>query len=310
MNIIEKKEDLLNLKCNKFKGELPIMENSKIVFNGSNNILFCDKSVILNNSIIEFNGDNSIIFLASNIHKYCLSLSINHNSTLYIDKNNYFNGNIHIILSEESNLIIGKNSLFSFGIWLRTADPHLIYDNKTKFRINKSKSIYIGDHVWIGQNALLLKGTNIDSGSIVGAASVISGKKIKNNSIYGGNPAKLLKKNIFWDESCVHKWKKSDTKNSLEYNKFISNKPNLTKDQFIYKYNKEESINYDEIEKNLKIKNVNERYKYISNLYKNENKNRFVHNIKKKKKSQLNKYIHIFFRNKPPKKLEFTYFKN
>lgn len=298
MNIIEKKEDLLKLENNTFKGNLPEMNNSKIIFNGNNNILFCDKKVILNNSIIEFNGDNSIIFLASNSHEYRLSFSVNHNSTLYIDKNNYFNDKLHVILSEESNLIIGKNSLFSFGIWIRTADPHLIYDSKTRLRINKSKSVYIGDHVWIGQDALILKGTKIDSGSIIGAASVVSGKIIKNNRVYAGNPVKLVRRNIFWNESCVHKWKKNNTKNSLDYDKFISKKPNLTKTQFIYKYNKKESIGYDEIEKNLKDKNIDERYEYILNLYKNEDKNRFVNKIKKKRKNILNKYILLLKRKR------------
>ena len=46
---------------------------------------------------------------------------------------------------------------------IRTADPHIIYDIHRK-RINPSKSVFIGDHVWCGQNVLLLKGCRVGSG--------------------------------------------------------------------------------------------------------------------------------------------------
>ncbi|MFX3627504.1 hypothetical protein ACD574_02860 [Campylobacter sp. LH-2024] len=60
-------------------------------------------------------------------------------------------------------------------------------------RVNFGKSIYIGDHVWYGQEVAILKGSFIASGSTLGAKSVISGTKFS-NSIYAGNPSKLIKK--------------------------------------------------------------------------------------------------------------------
>ena len=150
-------------------------------------------------------------------------------------KNNYMNGTLHVLISERKHCLIGNNCLFSTDIWIRNADPHLIYDISTMKRINSTKSVFIGDHVWIGQSALLLKGTRIDSGSIIGAMSVVSGKKIANNSIWAGNPVRMVKKNIFWNESCVHKWNMLQTKKSKEYSEFIAGK-DLLVDEFIYKY--------------------------------------------------------------------------
>lgn len=276
---IKESKELLRLKDNKFEGTLPKLTNSKIVFYGKNNILYCDKNVNLVNSTLEFKGDNSVIYLKESNQEYKLSFTMNNNTNAYIGKNNYFNGNLYCVLSEETNLFIGNNCLFSFGIWIRTADPHLIYDSNTFKRLNYSKSVYIGDHIWVGQNAMILKGTNIDSGSIIGAQSVVSNKTINNNTIWAGNPAKKVKENIFWDGKCVHLWTKEDTKKSSNYNDLIKNTKNK-KTQYIYNYSSNSCINYSYIE-TIFNENPNEIIKKLSLL--KEDKNRFVHNVKSKK---------------------------
>lgn len=149
-----------------------------------------------------------------------MNISVNHDCIVGIGRNNYFNGRLNIIVSEQSNVIIGEQSLFSFGIWIRTADPHLIYAADSHCRINHSKDVIIGDHIWVGQNALILKGTYVGSGSIIGAASVASGKLIPSNVSYAGNPAKVVRREIFWEGSCVHAWTSKET---LEHEKYESN---------------------------------------------------------------------------------------
>lgn len=82
-------------------------------------------------------------------------------------------------MSEHKHCFIGDNCMFSFDILIRNSDHHLIYDCENNKRINPTKSVFIGDHVWIGQLVNILKGTRIDSGSIVGASSVVAGKKYR-----------------------------------------------------------------------------------------------------------------------------------
>lgn len=52
--------------------------------------------------------------------------------------------------------------------------------------------IIIGNNVWIGKNAIILKGVHIGDGSIVAAAAVVT-KNCPPNSIIAGNPAKVVK---------------------------------------------------------------------------------------------------------------------
>ena len=261
---ISKQRELLKVKNNVFIGNLPKMINSKIIFNGKNNILFCDENVCLEDSILNFECNNSVIYLSSNKHKYKIKVDIRNNSVFYIGENCYFNNLANIYLSEEKNIIIGSNCLFSINIFMRTADPHLIYDINTHKRINLSKSIYVGDHVWIGQDTLILKGSTIGSGTIIGACSLVSNKKLNSNCIYAGNKLRLIKENIFWDGKCVHKWTDTTTEKYM----FDSN------DEFIYKNNK--INNFAIIEDNLnKLVTSEEKFRYINKKMKIKDNNRF-----------------------------------
>jgi len=58
-----------------------------------------------------------------------------------------------------------------------------------------SSSIIIGDNVWIGRGCIILPGTVIGNGVVVGANSTIKGI-LNENTIYAGNPAKEIKKRL------------------------------------------------------------------------------------------------------------------
>lgn len=259
-------EELLNLKENEFIGELPKLTNSQININGKNNIFVCEENVNLWNSKIDFNGDNSVLYLSSNTFDYALNISINGNNVCFIGKNNYFNGMSTIVLSESKNVIIGEDCLFSYGISIRVADAHLIYHTKTKERLNFSKSIFIGDHVWLGQSAMILKGTRIGSGSIIGAGSVLSNKIVPSNTTFAGSPARLTKNDTFWVGYSVHPW---DEFTTLKYSKY-------TTDNFIYETD-DDTLDFEDVDYDLdEFENPKNILTYIESNLLEAGKNRFA----------------------------------
>ncbi|MBQ2841732.1 MAG: acyltransferase [Clostridia bacterium] len=268
MQRITCKEDFSLLENgNRIMGICPEMNNSSVTFSGKNNILFCSEGVKLANSSINFKADNSIVYLCAGKHDYKLNLTLYNDSVFYSGKDCYFNGVLTVALSERKHFVMGNDCLLSFGIWIRNADPHLIYDADTRERINPTKSIFIGDHVWLGQSAMILKGTEIESGSIIGAMSVVSGKKIPHNSSWAGNPAKKIRDKIFWEGSCVHAWTDEKTKNSMHYDN----------DCYIYSHTPEEYISFEEIDRKLDAAiPASEKLDFLDSLSENNNKNRFA----------------------------------
>lgn len=225
------------------------INNSKIIFNGSGNILVVEDGVNLNSSTVLFNGSNAVCYLSASKHPYYINLTVNNNSCIFFGRDSYINGTMTLITSEQQNIIIGNEGLFSFGIFIRTADPHLIYDCASGKRINPSKSVFIGDHVWIGQNVLILKGSAVGSGAIVGGAALLSNKAIPSNTACGGNPAKIVRRGVFFSKECVHTWTNAQTEKYETMNT----------DRYIYS-NDADTVSMQKIDSDLKAcKNADER---------------------------------------------------
>lgn len=96
---------------------------------------------------------------------------------------------IHVADSIE----IGKNCAISWDVCIMDTDYHKFNDN-----ICKSKPVKIGNHVWIGCRSTILKGVTIGDGAVIAAGSVVT-KDVPANTCVGGNPAKILKENIYWE---------------------------------------------------------------------------------------------------------------
>lgn len=197
---------LLQLSENEFVGELPKMTNSQINFTGKNNILICEEGVHLWNSRIDFNLDNSILYLSGSCYDYSVNIALHKNNIGFIGKNNFFNGRTTFVLSEAKNIILGDNCFISYNVIFRTSDGHCIYKTDSKDRLNYAKSIYVGDHVWFGQNAMVFKGSKIGSGAIIGAGSVVSNKTIKSNTTAAGAPLRVIHEDTFWTPHSNHDW--------------------------------------------------------------------------------------------------------
>lgn len=96
------------------------------------------------------------------------------------------------ILNSRAHVEIGPRCMFSFGITLYQTDAHPIYELGTDRILNRVGTMKIGEHVWIGAQATLLKNVQIADGSLVGWGSVVSGRFETPHVIIAGNPARQI----------------------------------------------------------------------------------------------------------------------
>lgn len=93
-------------------------------------------------------------------------------------------------------ITIGNYCAISDNVQILDSDFHTItYDGITSIG---SKPIHIGNHVWIGRSAIILKGVTIGDGAIIGAGSVVT-RDIPPRCLAVGNPARVIKKDVEWD---------------------------------------------------------------------------------------------------------------
>lgn len=114
-----------------------------------------------------------------------------------IGHNTHFTGKIHIACIEGKQVHIGERCLFSDEITLRTGDSHSIL-NRDGMRINPADDIYIGEHVWVGQQVVILKGAHIGNKSIVGTRALVTGKMFEDGVVLAGSPAREIESNVSW----------------------------------------------------------------------------------------------------------------
>ncbi len=69
----------------------------------------------------------------------------------------------------------------------------LAHDASTKIFLNYTRlgKIKIGNNVFVGAGAIILPGIEIGDNVVVGAGSIVT-KSIPSDSVYSGNPAKLI----------------------------------------------------------------------------------------------------------------------
>lgn len=182
----------------KFERGGVFMRNNSILNFGQNNTLKFGKGCRIYNSRIQFFGDNNSIIVDRDTVFKNVNIWISEGSIIEIGHNTHFTGDIHIACIEGKKVQIGERCLFSDQIVLRTGDSHSILDSSGT-RINMAEDIRIGDHVWVGQRAVVLKGAEIGNGTVVGTSALVTGKKFGSNVILAGIPAKEIKENITWD---------------------------------------------------------------------------------------------------------------
>lgn len=121
------------------------------------------------------------------IYEDTILTALNHYPIL-IGKNSFINQRCLI----GPGVIIGENVSLGHQVSLITA-THKKGDTTKRAGETIFKEINIGDGSWIGANTTVLPGVSIGSGCIIAAGSVVI-KNCESNSLYGGIPAKLIKK--------------------------------------------------------------------------------------------------------------------
>jgi maltose O-acetyltransferase len=77
-------------------------------------------------------------------------------------------------------------------VFLTTEPFSMTKENPSTAHSGHEGDITIGQNVRIGAHSIILPGIKIGNGSSVGAGSVVT-KDVPENTIYAGNPAKLIK---------------------------------------------------------------------------------------------------------------------
>ena len=118
------------------------------------------------------------------------TIDVRKNGKLYLGRG-YINYGSRIEC--HNKIEIGENVFIAENVTIRDSDNHEI----VRSNYNMTDEIIIGNNVWIGAGAKILKGVHIGDGSIIAAGAIVT-RDVPKSTLVACVPARIIKTNIEW----------------------------------------------------------------------------------------------------------------
>lgn len=106
---------------------------------------------------------------------------------------------VQVIGRGSCGLVIGEDCMFADEVLVRLTDSHPLRDAETGRILNRQTGpLTIGRHTWVGQKACLTKNARIPADTVIGLGSVVTGAFSEEGTCLGGNPARVIRRNVIW----------------------------------------------------------------------------------------------------------------
>jgi acetyltransferase-like isoleucine patch superfamily enzyme len=106
-------------------------------------------------------------------------------ASIRIGNGTYLNRNVEIIAQKE--VVVGRDCQISWDVVIMDTDQHGFGSEPPI-----AHPVRLGDRVWVGCRAIILKGVTIGDDAVVGAGSVVT-KDVAAGSVVAGVPARLIR---------------------------------------------------------------------------------------------------------------------
>lgn len=162
------------------------------------------ESKISGNGVLFFNTNKPESFKAK-----CF-FELRDSATIYVGNKNYFHYGTDICVFENGilelhgcslnaysqirckrRISIGEGTIISRNVQIWDSDHHEFNQE------SDDKEVEIGQHVWIGAGAMILKGVHIGNGAVIAAGAVVN-KDVPAGVLVAGVPAKVINDHVKW----------------------------------------------------------------------------------------------------------------
>ena len=117
-----------------------------------------------------------------------VGISVGRGSSVTIGENTHLGARSRVL--SQCSIEIGSGCAISWDVSIMDFDAHSMKEGD---RVREDKSpVRIGDMVWIGADAKILKGVSIGKGAIIGSGAVVT-KDVPPGVLAAGNPARVIR---------------------------------------------------------------------------------------------------------------------
>jgi acetyltransferase-like isoleucine patch superfamily enzyme len=112
-------------------------------------------------------------------------------ATVTIGDDTHFDGDSRLISATQVS--IGAGCAIAWEVLIMDTDFH-----RVDGRLTGDAATIIGDHVWIGAAAKILKGVSVGDGAVIAAGAIVT-RDVPAGALVAGNPARVVRESVTWD---------------------------------------------------------------------------------------------------------------
>ena len=189
-------------KRNALKADGAFLRNVDVDLVGDDNRIDIGAGSVLRDVRLHIRGDNNRLQIGRDCRlNRGADIWLDDGATLIIGDGSTFES-VHLAVVEKTTLTIGERCMFATDIEVRTGDSHSLLD-AAGVRINHAQDVTIGDHVWVGARAIILKGGSLPAGTVVASGAVVASAPDEEHSLIAGNPARTIRTGVSWDRALL-----------------------------------------------------------------------------------------------------------
>ncbi len=106
--------------------------------------------------------------------------------------------NANCIINSGNDVTFGSKCILGWNVTVMDGDGHSIHKQGDPVTVHPYPYIYVGNHVWIASEAMLLKGAFVQEHSVVAAKGCVT-RKFEKDSLLVGGFNRILSENICWE---------------------------------------------------------------------------------------------------------------
>jgi len=171
---------------------------TSIKIDGESNTLEIEPGTRLIDSVVDIKGKGHHVRIGQNCLLNRMTLVIQSSECRVKIGKLTTSSSVNIDLGEPRlSLQIGNDCMLSHRVEIMCGDAHSLDDAITGDRLNPPQNITIGNHVWLGAESAILKGSTVGDNSIIGFRSVVT-SQIPSYSLAVGIPARVTRNGVTW----------------------------------------------------------------------------------------------------------------
>jgi acetyltransferase-like isoleucine patch superfamily enzyme len=139
--------------------------------------------------------DNATLRILGNVTFYPGVQLFAKNAEVTIGSDTMINGGTQILALK--SIEIGSDCFFAQGVMVRDNDGHKISTDEHAPALH-CLPVKIGNHCWLGQRSMVLKGAQLGNNVVVAAGAVVT-RDFAGNTLVAGMPAKQISATVSWE---------------------------------------------------------------------------------------------------------------